>query len=592
MRTSEIERPALSESRRLEWGSDAAVQVLRDLEVPYVTLNPGSSTRGFHDSLVNYLGNERPQLLMCLHEEHAVAIAHGYAKVTGRPLAVALHGNVGLMHASMAIFNAFCDRLPMLVLGSNGPLDANRRRPWIDWIHTTADNATLVRNFVKWDDQPTSVPALVESLLRGARLATTSPCGPIYVAMDVAVQEQHIDGDLPLPDPRRFRALPDPRPSSELVREAVDRLLAADRPVMLAGRVSRSEGAWAARVRLAEALGAAVVTDIRVAAAFPTDHPLHLGAPGFVLAPESADALRAADVLLSLDWVDVKGTLREAGIPDGAEPAIISASVDEYIHRGWSKDHQAAVPVDVALTGTPDVVVDCLLEELEHPHAQRPASPGTPVRRTPFAQRAVAADAATLSELAERLLAHLAPAPACLVRVPLAWHGHMAEFRHPLDFLGYDGGGGLGSGPGMTIGAALALKDDERIAVGILGDGDFTMGMSALSTAARYRLPLLIVVANNESYFNDELHQDRIAVRRHRPPENRWIGQRTTNPGVDCAALARAQGLVGVGPVRHRGDLDDALAEAMRAVRAGEPVVVEVHVQREYGPSTADVAEA
>jgi thiamine pyrophosphate-dependent acetolactate synthase large subunit-like protein len=591
MLTNDVERPVAPDAPQLEWGSDAAVQVLRDLGVPYVTLNPGSSTRGFHDSLVNYLGNERPQLLTCLHEEHAVAIAHGYAKVTGTPLAIALHGNVGLMHGSMAIFNAFCDRVPMIVLGSNGPLDADRRRPWIDWIHTTADNATLVRDFVKWDDQPASVPALVESLVRGARLASTSPCGPVYIAMDVAVQEQRIDGELAVPDPKRFLPLPDPSPSPELVGTAVERLLAAERPAILAGRVSRCEEAWAARVSLVEALEASVITDIRVAAAFPTDHALHVGAPGYVLDADAAQALAAADVVLSLDWVDIKGTMAQAGCADATDQIVISASVDEYVHRGWSKDHQALAPVDVALTSTADGAVDCLLDELERRGVRGQASLPQPRPLAASASPSTSGSGLALGELAERLLAQLAPSPACLVRVPLAWHGQMADFRHPLDFLGYDGGGGLGSGPGMTIGAALALKDDERVVVGILGDGDFTMGMSALSTAARYRLPLLIVVANNESYFNDELHQDRIARRRGRPPENRWIGQRTTDPGVDCAALARAQGLMGIGPVRDGAALDEALVTAIDAVRAGAPVVVDVHVRREYGASTADVPE-
>src|SRR5579884_3573173 len=143
----------------LGWGSDAIAELLRRLELPYISLNPGSSYRGLHDSLVNYLGNERPRMIVCLHEEHAVAVAHGYAKVTGRPMAVALHSNVGLMHATMALYNAFCDRVPMLVIGATGPVDAARRRPWIDWIHTAADQGALVRNYVKWDDQPASVEA-------------------------------------------------------------------------------------------------------------------------------------------------------------------------------------------------------------------------------------------------------------------------------------------------------------------------------------------------------------------------------------------------------------------------------------------------
>ena len=111
------------------FGSDAVAQVLRDLRIPYIALTPGASFRGLHDSLVNFLGNTRPEMLLCIHEENAVSLAHGYARVTNEPLAVALHANVGLMHATMAIFNAWCDRVPVVMLGGVGPIDAVKRRP-------------------------------------------------------------------------------------------------------------------------------------------------------------------------------------------------------------------------------------------------------------------------------------------------------------------------------------------------------------------------------------------------------------------------------------------------------------------------------
>ncbi len=170
------------------WGSDAIAELLRALEIPYIALTPGASFRGLHDSLVNHLGNTRPELLLCVHEESAVALAHGYARVTGRPLAVALHANVGLMHATMAIFNAWCDRIPILLLGGVGPIDAVKRRPWVDWIHTSRDLGALVRGYTKWDDQPGSVSAALEAMLRAYRIATTPPQGPVYVSFDAALQ--------------------------------------------------------------------------------------------------------------------------------------------------------------------------------------------------------------------------------------------------------------------------------------------------------------------------------------------------------------------------------------------------------------------
>src|SRR5215208_6333063 len=179
-----IERPVLANEPGDYWGSDAVALMLRELDLPYVALNPGASYRGLHDSLVNLLGNRDPQMLLCLHEEHAVAIAHGFAKVTGRAMGAIVHSNVGLMHATMAIFNAWCDRMPVLVLGATGPVDAVKRRPWIDWIHTARDQGALVRGYVKWDDQPASAGAAREALLRGAWLTQTAPRGPVYINLD------------------------------------------------------------------------------------------------------------------------------------------------------------------------------------------------------------------------------------------------------------------------------------------------------------------------------------------------------------------------------------------------------------------------
>src|SRR3954467_6194997 len=173
-----IERPALGNEASDYWGSDAAALMLREVGLPYVALNPGASYRGLHDSLVNLLGKREPQMLLCLHEEHAVAMAHGYAKVAGRPMGAIVHSNVGLMHGSMAIFDAWVDRVPVIVLGATGPVDAAKRRPWIDWIHTPQDQAALVRHFIKWDCQPASIGASQEALLRAKQIATTAPQGP------------------------------------------------------------------------------------------------------------------------------------------------------------------------------------------------------------------------------------------------------------------------------------------------------------------------------------------------------------------------------------------------------------------------------
>src|SRR3984957_16579861 len=274
-----IERPLPLPSGNALFGSDVVAETLRALEIPFIALNPGASYRGFHDSLVNHLGNVQPQMLLCLHEEHAVAIAHGYAKVTGKPMAAALHSNVGLMHGTMAIFNAWCDRMPVLVLGATGPVDAPKRRPWIDWIHTARDQGALIRHYTKWDDQPASPGAAREGLLRAWWIANAAPQGPVYVNLDAEMQEAKLPEPLPPIDIERFIPPVAQAPSPDVVRQAVELLGGAKHPLILAGRVSPNLDAWNARVALAEAVGARVGTNLKVGAAFPTDHPLHISPP-------------------------------------------------------------------------------------------------------------------------------------------------------------------------------------------------------------------------------------------------------------------------------------------------------------------------
>ncbi len=556
----------------MAWASDAFAELLRRLELPYLSLNPGASYRGLHDSVVNYLGNERPQMLVCLHEEHAVALAHGYAKVTGQPLAVALHSNVGLMHATMALYNAFCDRVPMVVLGATGPLDAALRRPWIDWIHTSADQGALIRDYVKWDDQPASVPAALESIVRADALTRSYPSAPVYVCLDAALQEQPLATAPRLPEVSRHRPPGPSAGSTAEVAAAAEVLAAASRPLLLIGRVSRDEGAWDARVELAERLGAVVLTDLKVGAAFPSEHRLHPVAPATFLPADAAALLREADVVLALDWVDLGGTLASAFGEAAAAAKIVSVSGDCALHNGWSKDHFALAPVDVAINAHPDAFAAELLAFLRArspAHADRPgwAPPAPPRARHDHDHDR---QAITVAGLAAALRAALVGRSSCLVRAPLGWSGEDWSFSGPLDYLGQDGGAGLGSGPGMAVGAALALASSERIAVAVLGDGDLLMGATALWTAARYRLPLLVVVANNRSFLNDEVHQERVAGARGRPLENRWVGLQIRDPDPDLAALARSLGLRGVGPLEAPGELAAALDGAVADVAGGQ----------------------
>jgi thiamine pyrophosphate-dependent acetolactate synthase large subunit-like protein len=574
----QLDRPRGHEPGPAAWGSDALAEVVRALGVPFLALNPGASYRGLHDSIVNHLGNEAPGILLCLHEEHAVAIAHAYAKVTGRPLGVVLHSNVGLMHASMALFNAFCDRVPMLALGANGPLAADRRRPWIDWIHTSLDQGALVRPYTKWDDQPMSLPAALDSVVAAHRAASTYPCAPTFVSIDMELQEQPLADPPALPDIARHAAPRPPAPDAGAVDRLAQLLEDSSRTVLLYGRLARGERAWRRRLELADALDARVLTDLKQAAAFPLPHPRHPATPGVLLTASGAELLRDATAIVSLDWVDLPGTLEQAFGRAAAPVPVAHCSLDHVLHRGFSKEHFGLAAVDVPIDAHPDALVERLLEragDAASGAAGPAARAGDPSAPAPGPGLGVRRVAAALRDA-------LGDAPTCLARVPLSWHGADLRISHPLDFLGHDGGGGIGSGPGMVVGTALALVGSGRLAVGVLGDGDTLMGATALWTAARHRLPLLIVVANNRSFGNDEQHQERVALIRGRPVENRWIGQHIRDPEPDLSRLAGSLGLTAFGPVTEPESLPDVLRAAVARARAGAAVLVDVHVGAEH----------
>ena len=582
-----LERPTPSGANAAAFGSDIVAEALRALDVPYIALNPGASYRGLHDSLVNYLGNERPQMLLCLHEESAVAIAHGYAKVTGRAMAAAVHSNVGLMHATMAIFNAWCDRMPMIVIGATGPVDAPKRRPWIDWIHTARDQGAIVRGYTKWDDQPASPAAAREAVLRAGWIAQTAPMGPVYVNLDAEMQESRLAETLPAIDAARHIPPAHVAASADSIAKAAAALRGGMRIVILAGRVSRDLDAWQARVTLAENLDARVVTDLKVGAAFPTDHPLHAGAPGMIaLVPEVIETIRTADVILSLDWVDLAGSLKTVFGAASCNATIIQASLDHNLHNGWSMDYQGLPPVDIFLAAEPDGVVTQLLAALGEGAKKKLAVVGGPSNGPQQGSEKLTVDA-----LAQELRRAVGERDVSLTHLPLSWNGASWPFRHPLDYLGSDGGGGVGGGPGISVGAALALKGSGRLPIAVCGDGDFLMGVTALWTAAHYRIPLLMVIANNRSFYNDELHQERVARMRNRPVENKWIGQRISDPDIDLAQMARAQGALGIGPISAMKDLTSALEKGIAAVEEGQVAVIDVRVEPGYAPaSTAAMA--
>lgn len=578
-----VDQPANLGNPQMGWNSDAFAEIVRRLDFKYLALVPGASYRGFHDSVVNYLGNTNPQMLVCLHEEHAVAIAHGYAKVTDEPMAVALHTNVGLMHACMAVFNAWCDRKPMVIFGANGPMDADKRRPWIEWIHTSADQGALVRDYTKWDDAPRSVPAALESILRANQISRTLPFGPTYICFDEKIQEEELKGPVSFPAPDRYRPGKPQAPRPDEIAEMADILIAAKRPVIMAGRTLRDQSAWDRRVKLAEMLGAVVMTDLHNSAAFPSDHPLHVLEPRFHPRDQHLEAFTGADAILSLEWVDLGGWVKRVGGPAKVPAKVIQVSVDSYVHRGWSMDYHILPCADLRVLASADVTVAALIEELERrgvkaspsqklPLKNRDTEKATPVASGPMTPRDMALHWRTF---------HKANNDVSMISMPLGWPGDCVPMRGPLDFLGSNGGAGIGAGPGIAVGAALALKGTGRLPVAVVGDGDFVMGSSAIWTASHMDIPLLFVVANNRAYYNDVDHQERVAVARKREPANKWIGQFMSEPAVDFESLSHAYGFESA-TVIDAAELPAALENAAAKVRSGGRFLLNVRVTPGY----------
>ena len=593
-----IDRPENLGKPQMKWGSDVVAEVTRRLDLKYIALVPGASYRGFHDSIVNYLGNDNPQMVICLHEEHAVSIADGYGKVTEKPMAVALHANVGLMHASMPIFNAWCDRTPMIIFGATGPVDAHRRRPWIDWIHTAKDQASIIRDYTKWDDQPASPQSAVESVLRANQITRTPPYGPVYICLDAGLQEAPLMEEVAIPDAARFAPPPSPAVPHDAVLKALKAIEAAKFPLIFMGRVSRKQADWDRRVRFAEAIGAAVLTSSNDPSAFPTTHPLHLAAPCLRPSKEATALITKADVIISLDWLDLAGVFRlSLGTAQTQLPAnktIIHCSVDSIRTNGWSMDHQALPAVDIPILAEPDQFVAQMLAEMDA--RKMPKTKSRPEMKgiahwndKPMAKSASSrGQPMTMWDMAMTVREFASGRAVTFARLPIGWPGEAYEFDGPLSFMGNDGGGAVGTGPGHTIGAALALKGTDRLTIGVLGDGDYLMGVSALWTASHFQIPVMIVVADNRSYYNDEMHQERVAQMRGRPPQNRWIGQRIDDPRVDLVAMARAQGFESEDPVSTTDALAQALKRGAEVVAGGGRYFIDSVVQPGYADSAPD----
>lgn len=564
-----------------QFGSDIIVELMKAFDIEYAAFNPGATFRGIHDSILNYGGNRKPEVIFCCHEEISVAIAHGYAKVTGKPMVAITHNIVGLQHASMAIFNAWCDRVPMMVLGATGPMDTTRRRPGIDWVHTALVQGNQIRDYVKWDDQPHNLPSVPLSFIRAYRLATTAPTAPVYICYDAALQEDPITDRIEIPDLSRFSCSESVQANPEALSRAARLVVEAKSPVIIADYFGRHPQAVASLIELAE-LMAIPVLDKGNRFNFPNTHPLDITGG-------ARDYLQQADVILALDVNDLYGSLitinrttRVSEYITSPEVKIIHISLNDMLVRSWAEDYQHLQPVDLPISGdsslaVPELVrlcremignnkkmcqsIDTRYKALRASHEQRR------VKWSKEALLTATRQDISLAFLAQEIGEVIKKEDWVLVNgTAREWARRLWNWKQPNQYLGGSGGGGLGYGPGASIGAALAHRGTTKLCVNIQSDGDLLMTAPALWTAAHHKIPLLIVMHNNQSFYNSEEHGIQIAKHRNRPTHLAGIGTQMDSPPVDFSGMARSFGVYGEGPVHRTGDLRPALQRALKVV--------------------------
>ncbi len=570
-------------------GSDFMIDVIRTLNIDYVSTNPGSSFRSLHESLVNYGGNNKPELLTCLHEESAVAMAHGYAKAAGKPMGVFLHGTVGLQHAAMAIYNAWVDRVPVMMIAGNGA-DANKRRPGTEWNHSVQDAAAMVRDYVKWDDAPASLQHFAESTVRAYKIAMTPPMEPVLVMADIELQEDGVH-DTTLKIPKLSRSIP-PQGDSGALAEAAKWLVEAQAPVIVADRMARSQAGVDALVKLVEALGAAVV-DMGGRMNFPNQHPL--------CHSERRRALvREADVVLLLEVADPWGQFNSFSDPHKIQRyvaakgvKIVNLSMQDVYVRSNYQDFQRYQAVDLSINGDAQASLPALTEQVHKlmtPERQRVAQArvaahGEQARKTKDALRESAArgweaSPVTTARLAMETYDVVKNEPWALVvsdRIPWARSLWPATQFH--QFLGGSGGQGVGYGAPAAVGAALANRDKGLLSVTFQPDGDLMYAPGVLWTAAHHKIPLLMVMHNNRGYHQEVMHLQRMAALHRRRPDTALIGNEIDNPVIDYAKLAQAHGVWAEGPIEDPKLLRPALQRALAVVKSGRPALVDVVCQ-------------
>jgi len=570
--------PATISTRLVEKpASDFMVDVIKTLGIEYAAANPGSSFEGLHESIINYGGNRMPELLTCCHEESSVAMAHGYAKISGKPMLAIVHGNIGLQHASMAIYNAYADRVPVMIVAGNWR-DAGTRNNGVNSYHSAQDMALIVRDYMKWDDEPASLPAYAESAVRAYKIAMMPPMGPVLLVVDHDLQLR------PTPAPPKIPRLVMPSPpagETGAVREAARLLVAAENPRINAGRAARTPNGIALIVELAELLQAPVNGGgDRVN--FPSRHPLAGLGTG------------APDVVLNLEVQGI-GSPNPGAIPGASNAKIINVSALGLFIKSNLQDFQHMADADVDIAADSEATLPLLIEEVK-----RQLTPDrTRVLRDRGAKLADAHRAARMNAM-EAAAFGWDSSPVSLARLCgelwdqiktedwslvswqgfiSGWPGRLWNFDKHYRYIGGQGAGAMGYGAPAAVGAALANRAHGRLSINIQTDGDLNYAPGVLWTACHHKIPLLTVMHNNRAYHQEVMFVQQMASERNRGADRAHIGTTLREPNIDYAKMAQAYGMYGEGPIENPKDLGPALKRALDRVKRGEPAMLDVVTQ-------------
>jgi acetolactate synthase I/II/III large subunit len=585
----ETQPPSKDPVNQSSSGGDFMVDVFKTLDIDYLSMNCASSFRGLHEAVVNNANNTKPEILNCPHEDIAVHMAQGYAKIAGKPMAMICHGVVGLQHATMAMYNAWCDRVPVIVMGGN-IVEANKRAPGAEWVHAAIDPAAIVRDFVKWDDQPTSLQHFAESAVRAYKIAMTPPMGPVMLSLDAELQENPIAEAESLRIPKLAKVIP-PQGDSGALAETAKLLVAAESPVIVCDRLARTPAGLARLVELAETLQCAVV-DNAGRMNFPSRHPLNQSFRRGTVIPQ-------ADVVLAIEMNDIWGTLNSFSdrIVRSSRPVtkkgakiITLGSRDLYMKSNY-QDFGRYQEVDLAIAGDGEASLPALTEQVRRviddgrrsafeARGKRYAAARLAMIEQAKSDATIAWDSSpiTTARMCAEVYAQIRNEDWSLVgnAIRNLWPLRLWDIKKPYQWNGGSGGAGVGYNLPASLGAALANKPHGRLTLAFGGDGDFLFNPATLWTAAHHQIPMLYIVHNNRAYHQEYMYLQAMAARRGRGIEKADIGTTIKDPNVDYATVARGMGAHGEGPIVDPNDLAPALKRALAAVKSGQPAVVDV----------------